>query len=118
MIGQVGLPRRESPIDGAPSTMRDGEGERVGGVARGRPVERQESANHARDLHLVGVALAGDRLLDLRRCVLRNFHAGSREPEEHDPAGMPELRGRLDVAMEKERFHRPDARRVADEDLA
>jgi hypothetical protein len=88
--------------------MRDGEGERIRRVAWRRFVEREKRANHVRDLALVGVTLARDDTLHVRRRIFGdgNFRPG--QTQEDDASRVTELRGRLRIPMEEQRFDRPD----------
>ena len=71
--------------------MADRHRQRVGGVLARREARRQQHAHHHRDLRLVGVAVAHDRLLDEIGGVFLDHEAGERGRGERDPARLPEL---------------------------
>jgi len=81
--------------------MRDGESQRVGGITLRSRRQAEQSADHERDLPLIGAAVAGDRLLDPSRRVLGDLHSGASQAEQHDAARVPELGGGLGVLVEK-----------------
>src|SRR5262245_9520491 len=69
--------------------MADRDGERVGGVVRRRrAMQPEEDPHHALHLRLLRPAVAADRLLHARRCVLDALDACDRRGDEH---GTPRL---------------------------
>ena len=71
--------------------VRDRDGERIGGIVRGRIGLGQQHADHHAHLRLVAVAGADDRLLDQVRRIFGDRHAGARRHHHGDAARLAEL---------------------------
>ena len=72
---------RRLPAGAAAPDVTHRQRERVGGVGRRRSLgELEQPGHHRRDLGLVGPAAAGDRRLDLARCVQRDRDARAARP--------------------------------------
>src|SRR5208282_136264 len=83
--------------------VRHRDGERIGGVIRGRFGLRQQHADHHADLRLVAVAGADDALLHQVRCVFGDRHAGARRYHHGNAARLAELERRVGILVHKGR---------------
>jgi hypothetical protein len=85
--------------------VRHRERERVGCVAGRELVEREDDADHLRDLALVGAAVGGHRSLHAGGSVLEDVEACACTHEKRDATRVAELRGGLRIFVKEERLH-------------
>jgi hypothetical protein len=85
----------------------DREREGVGGIRRSRShLEAEDAGHHRGDLRLVGPAGAGDRGLDLGRCVEHDRDAALGGGEQRDGCGVGRRHHRRDVDVGEDTFDR------------
>ena len=79
----------------------DGDGQRVGGVGAGDGGAGQQALDHRVDLRLFGIAVADHRFLDQPRGIFADLEPAARGAQQHDPARLAELEGRLRVLVDE-----------------
>ncbi len=97
--------------------MRDREREGVCGVGGGERGEREDDADHLRDLGFVRAAVCGDGALHAGGLVLVDLELRATAHEERDTARVAELGRGLRVLVEEEGLDARVRRRVLADDL-
>ena len=95
--------------------VRDGDGERVGGVWAGDLRSRQEPHHHRVHLDLVGAADADHRLLDQPGGIFLDREAGAGGDHQRDAARLGELQGGLGVLVDEHFLDRGGGRGMVGE---
>src|SRR6185436_4734867 len=110
--------RLAQTVEAQPLGAAEGDRQGVGGVARPAAVlHAQQEADHARDLLLVGPAVAGDRGLDLGRSVLADLDAAAGQGRQQGAARLGEHDQRVGVHAMEGGFEDRQVRRMPVEEL-